>query len=203
MKHPLFTAALCLLAISVSMGLVAQDSNSGPDSPRSEFKHAINVCPIAPVFGVYAVNYEYLFNPKHGILIRGEYEDVPKSYTDADIKSNGMAFSLNYRRHLAEKMNSYFLGVYSRYRIYEGCGIMDNEKFDFTLPSFTVGLNGGRRWVWNSGFNIVASLGYGYSVDDREATPTSESIESSLDQLEKDYDFISPFFGELSVGYAF
>ncbi len=185
----------------LSTNVVAQDGETA--SSRSNFTHALNVCPIAPVFGIYALNYEYLFRPKHGILARFEYEDVLKAYTDADIESNGWAFSLNYRRHLSEEMNSLFLGVYARYRIYNGDGTIELEKFDFDLPSFTIGLNGGKRWVWNSGFNITASAGYGISFDDRQTTPSNGSIKSALDQFEKDYDFISPFYGEISIGYAF
>ncbi len=194
---------LTLITFSIfsSKDLIAQDNEDV--SARSTFKHAINVCPIAPAFGIYAVNYEYLFKPKHGIVVRIEYEDIPKAYTDADIESNGWAFSLNYRRHLSEEMNSLFLGAYTRYRVYNGDGILATEKFDFDLPSFTIGLNGGKRWVWNSGFNITASLGYGFSFDDRKATPSNDSIESVLDKFEKEYDFISPFYGELSIGYAF
>ncbi len=194
---------LVLFAFSIFLSgtVTGQDDETG--SRRNEFKHALNVCPIAPVFGIYAVNYEYLFSSKNGMVARIEYEDVPKTYTDASIESNGWAFSLNYRRHLSGEMKSFFLGAYSRYRIYKGNGTLESENFDFELPSITLGLNGGKRWVWNSGFNITVSAGYGISFDDRQATPSNNAIEAALDQLEKDYDFISPFYGEISIGYAF
>lgn len=178
-------------------------SSSQSPSSRKAFKHAINICPIAPVFGIYAVNYEYLISPKNGLVVRFEYEAVPKAYTDANIESSGTAYTLNYRRHLSGEMNSIFLGAYGRYRTYKGDGMQETTPFDFTMSSYTFGLNGGKRWVWNSGFNIAFSLGYGFSIDDREATPTSNAIEAALDQLEKEYDFMSPFLGELSIGYAF
>jgi len=100
-------------------------------------------------------------------------------------------------------MNSVFLGGYTRYRIFKGNGELDSKKFDFTLYSFSIGLNAGKRWVWNSGFNIVFSLGYGFAIDNRQANPSDNSIESILDQFEKGYDFMSPFLGELSIGYTF
>jgi len=137
------------------------------------------------------------------MLVRIEYEDVPKTYTDASIESNGWVYSLNYRRHLSGGMNSVFLGAYSRYRIYRGSGTLELNKFNFKLPSLTLGLNAGKRWVWNSGFNITVSAGYGINFDNRQATPSNNSIESALDQFEEDYDFISPFYGEISIGYAF
>ncbi|MCP5063518.1 MAG: hypothetical protein GY936_13810, partial [Ignavibacteriae bacterium] len=80
---------------------------------------------------------------------------------------------------------------------------LDSKKFDLTIQSYSIGLNAGKRWVWNSGFNIVFSLGYGLDINNREANPTNNSIESILDQFEKDYDFMSPFYGEFSIGYAF
>jgi hypothetical protein len=204
MKSKLAIFAICILLCSNLAAQVEKESDSSSlVSPRIEFKHALNVCPIAPVFGIYAINYEYLISPKNGIVARFEYEAVPDTYTDANIESSGKAFTLNYRRHLKEGMNSLFLGAYTRYRKYKGDGELDSEKFDFTLSSYTFGLNAGKRWAWNSGFNIVFSVGYGYSADSREAIPTNEGIEAVLDQLEDEYDFMSPFLGELSIGYAF
>ncbi len=173
------------------------------NSPRSEFKHSINICPIAPIFGFYSINYEYLISPKNGIVARIDYEDIPKAYTDASIESSGIGFTLNYRRHLSGEMNSLFLGAYTRYRIYDGSGELESEKIDLTLQSYSIGLNAGKRWAWNSGFNIVFSLGYGLDINNREANPTDNSIESTLDQFEKEYEFMSPFYGEFSIGYAF
>ena len=172
-------------------------------SRKSKFKNAINVCHIAPFFGIYSINYEYLFSPKNGIVARFEYEHIPKTYTDASINSYGMAFTANYRWHLKPEMNSIFLGAYGRYKIYKGDGLQESTKFDFSSPSFAIGLNVGKRWAWNSGFNIVFSVGYGYVMGDRVATPSNNGIEESLDQFEKDYDFTSPILGEFSIGYAF
>ena len=201
------TLILLFCSILLSVNLFAQQQNESASaddiSRRSTFKHAINICPIAPIFGIYAVNYEYLVTPKNGIMVRIEYEDVPKSYTDANIESNGMAYSLNYRRHFFGEMNSIFVGAYARFRTYDGDGEIEGQEFDFTLPSVTVGLNAGKRWVWNSGFNVTFSIGYGFQKEYREANPSNPLIESTLDQLEKDYDFMSPIYGELSAGYAF
>jgi hypothetical protein len=100
-------------------------------------------------------------------------------------------------------MKSIFIGAYARFRIYNGNGIIEATKFDFTLPSATTGLNAGKRWVWNNGFNVTFSVGYGYIEKFRQADPSSALIESKLDQLEKDYDFMNPMYAELSAGYAF
>lgn len=208
MKSKLTVLAICIFLCS---HVVAQEpastqeisTNSESKIGTSQFRHALNVCPIAPVFGIYAINYEYLISPKNGIVARFEYEAVPKAYTDANIESSGTAYTLNYRRHLKEGMNSLFIGAYTRYRKYKGDGELEAVKFDYTQSSYTFGLNGGKRWAWKSGFNITFSVGYGYSIDERKAVPSNDGIEDALDQMEEEYDFMSPFLGELSIGYAF
>jgi len=201
------TLKVLFICIFLSSNVVAQvevdSSLSKSNSPRSEFKHAINICPIAPIFGFYSINYEYLISPKNGIVARFDYEDVPKAYTDASIESSGKGFTLNYRRHLSGEMNSLFLGAYTRYRIYKGNGELDSQKIDLTLQSYSIGLNAGKRWAWNSGFTIVFSLGYGLDINNKETNPNDNSFESIVDQYEKEYEFMSPFYGEFSIGYTF
>ncbi len=202
-KIILTTLAFALLTtITFSQNSSQEPSKLVNDSNKT-FKHSLNFCPGGIIFGVYAVNYEYLFKPHHGIVTRFDYEAIPKSYTDANIESNGVAFILNYRYHFSGELKSTFVGVYSRYKIYNGYGTLGSQDFDFNLKHFTMGVNAGKRWVWNSGFNITFQLGYGLATDNRNATPTSESIESILNAFEKKYEFIDPFFGELSIGWAF
>ncbi len=204
MKTILTVLSICIfLSSNVAAQVEEEFSSSKSHSPLGAFKHSVNICPIAPVFGFYSINYEYLISPQDGIVARFDYEDVPETYTDASIESSGIGFTVNYRRYLYGEINSIFLGAYTRYRIYEGSGKLNSKKFDLTLKSFSIGLNAGKRWVWNSGFNIVFSLGYGIDINNREANPTDNSIESILDQFEKEYEFMSPFYGEFSIGYTF
>jgi len=204
MKSVLKVLSICIFLSSNVVAQVEEEPTSTKsNSPRSEFKHAINICPIAPLFGFYSINYEYLISSKNGIVARFDYEDIPQTYTAASIESSGVGFTLNYRRHLPGEMNSLFLGAYTRYRNYKGKGELESEKFDLDMQSYSIGLNAGKRWAWNSGFNIVFSLGYGIDINKWEANPTDDSIESILDQFEQDYEFMSPFYGEFSIGYAF
>ena len=102
MKSMFTVLSICIfLSGNVAAQMDEDSSSTNSVSPRSEFKHAINICPIAPVFGIYAINYEYLISPKNGFVARFEYEAVPKTYTDASIESSGTSFTLNYRRHLS------------------------------------------------------------------------------------------------------
>ena len=155
------------------------------------------------VFGTYAANYEYIFAPHHGIVVRYEYESIPETYTDANIESSGMAFVLNYRLLSKKDLRSPYLGAFSRYRIYNGNGSIESEDFEFTRKDVTIGLNAGKRWIWKNGFNISLMFGYGYSIIDRDAHPSSDAIEVSIDHFENDYDFLGSFLGEFSIGYAF
>jgi hypothetical protein len=71
------------------------------------------------------------------------------------------------------------------------------------MSELTLGLNIGKRWVWNSGLNLTFALGYGISMSSRETDPTNTSIESTINTFEDEYAFFGPFLGELSIGYAF
>lgn len=84
-------------------------------------------------------------------------------------------------------MNSIFVGPYFRARVYDG--IMDaNGSFDYNDPEITLGVYLGKRWVWNNGFNIALTGGYGPNL--------RKSSESTG-------EFKDNYIGELSVGYAF
>jgi len=175
----------------------------GKGESENKFKHAINMCPGGIAFGIFSANYQYFFNQRHGIVFRLDYESIPKDYTDAKIEASGAAFIINYRWHFSGKMNSMYLGAYARYRVYRGKGTLDSVKFDFSIPEFTFGLNIGKRWVWKSGFNINLAFGYGISTNGRNADPDTPAIDSIINDFEKSYDFLGPFLGEFSIGYAF
>jgi hypothetical protein len=126
-----------------------EESVSATDSSSVSNKvtQAINICPGAIAFGMLSVNYEYLFGQTHGLVTRFDYDKISESYSDDTIEANGFGFTLNYRWHWSEAMESWFLGSFLRYRFYNGSGTSDFTKFDFTMPEFTVGLNIGKRWV--------------------------------------------------------
>jgi hypothetical protein len=143
---------------------------------RIKFKHAINTCPGGVAFGIFSVNYEYLHKSKHGFVLRADYEHIPKTYSDAQIDAFGAALIVNYRYHFQKQMNSYFAGAFSRGRIYKGDGKWNNETINFSLPELTLGANIGRRWAWNSGFNITFLLGYGYTFKLRMLKPMKQGL---------------------------
>ena len=162
------------------------------------------MCPGGIVFGIYSVNYEYLAGQNHGLVARLDYESVSETLSDNTIiKANGYGFTFNYRWHFSGNMESFYIGSYARYKVYNGDGTNGATKFDFTLQEYTLGLNAGKRWVWNSGINVNCAFGYGISKLNKETDPSNSSNDSTLDKFIDDYTFIDPFYGEISVGYAF
>jgi hypothetical protein len=169
-----------------------------------KFNQAVNTCPGGIPMGIYSVNYEYFFGKNIGLMARFDYEDIPKKYTDANIEASGVAFILNSRWHFSGEMESKYVGVYLRYRKYSGSGNIESTDFDFTIPEMTLGVNYGKRWIWDNGFNINLAFGYGFFLTKtHDADPSNASIKSVLDQFEDSYDFIDPFLGEFSIGYTF
>ncbi len=204
MKKKLLFSIIFTFCIFIIGNLVVQAaSENEPISSENKFRHAINFCPGGLAVGILAVNYEHFFNSNHGLVIRIDYESIPKNYSDAKIEASGVAFILNYRWHFSNEMNSMYLGAFARYRIYKGTGTLELKKFNFTMPDYTFGLNVGKRWVWKSGFNINTTFGYGLNKKKRNVTPTDPSIESAIDIFENGYDFMNPFLLEISIGYAF
>nr|WP_321412113.1 hypothetical protein [uncultured Carboxylicivirga sp.] len=169
----------------------------------SPAKTAINVCPGGIVFGFYSANIEHLIGKNHGIVLRGDLETIPGTYSDANIDANGKAIILNYRYHIGGGLNSFYAGTYGRYRKIKGEGMIDTDGFDFSLPEFTIGLNAGKRWIWKSGITLNFALGYGYSFDNLKVNNSSMEALDAIEVFRDEYTFMSGFLGELSIGYTF
>ncbi len=169
---------------------------------QNERKQAINVCAIAiPTMNLYVLNYEYLYHQRHGLAVRTEYA--------ADLSSEGatgigMAAVLNYRWHFSPKLDNFFIGAYGRYRYVSGSGIAGDINYDFSIPEVNLGINGGYRWVSKIGINVVLAAGYGYSWGSENITPLNEQVISNFNAFKKAESYIeAPYYGEVSIGYAF
>ncbi len=199
--------SLFFFSILLSGNAFTQDTEnlsiSNSNSSGSNFSNSFNVCPFSAAFGLYSGNYEHLFDGTHGVVTRFDYESISDSYSNNPVELNGFGFILNYRYHLSGSMESIFIGSYARYRIYEGNGVDGITKFDFNISEWSFGLNAGKRWVWDNGFNVTFALGYGFSTSSRETNPNTSTIRSTINAFENEYTFFGPFLGELSVGYAF
>jgi hypothetical protein len=169
----------------------------------SPARTAINVCPGGVAFGFYSANVEHLFGENHGLVLRGDLETIPDTYSDANIESSGKAVILNYRYHIGGGLNSFYAGAYARYRKIKGDGSLENGDFDFKLPECTLGLNVGKRWIWKNGLSLNFALGYGYAYDELKVNNSSQAAINAIDVFRDDYTFMNGFLGEFSIGYAF
>jgi len=203
MKRLIFSAILF-----VSVLFAGNASAQGHEKDESErwispAKTAINVCPGGIAFGFYSANIEHLFGENHGLVLRGDLETIPDTYSDANIDASGKAVILNYRYHIGGGLNSFYAGAFARYRNIKGDGSLESGGFDFKLPECTVGLNVGKRWIWKSGFTLNFALGYGYAYDELKVNNSSQAAIDAIDVFRNDYAFMNGFLGEFSVGYAF
>ncbi len=214
MTHRL--SLILILCIFIAGNIMAQQEQTHAitdlNTSGRQFKQALNMCPLAVAFGIYAVNYEYMFNRTHGIVGRIDYEAISDKYSGDPIEASGLSFTVNYRWHYSGAMESLFFGAFARYRSYDGNGTSDTDlghiipdklKFDFNMTELTVGLNAGKRWVWNNGFNMTFSIGYGFAMLDKERDPNVASVKSTINKFEDEYTFLGPFLGEFSIGFAF
>jgi len=184
-------------------GNASAQSHDKKDRWISPAHTAINVCPGGIAFGFYSANVEHLFGENHGIVLRGDLETIPKTYSDANIDTNGKAAILNYRYHFGGGLNSFYAGAYGRFRNIKGDGTLESGDFDFKLPEYTVGLNAGKRWIWKSGFTLNFALGYGLTFDKLKVNNSSQEAIDAIDVFRNDYTFMNGFLGEFSIGYAF
>jgi hypothetical protein len=196
-----------VISLFLSGNIFAQKAEKSwkTDTTRSgkEIRNAINVCPGGIAFGILSANYERLLKPNHGMVIRADYDIIPKTYSDANIEAWGMAFILNYRYHIGGGLESFYVGAYARYREYKGTGTQEGSAFDFSIPDMTAGINAGKRWIWKSGFTMNLAFGYGFMTSQRNIDPENPYNEAAVNVFEEQYDFMSPFYGEFSIGYAF
>ncbi len=195
-------------AIMISVLFTGSASAQGHEKKDSEkwispARTAINVCPGGVAFGFYSANVEHLFGENHGLVLRGDLETIPKTYSDAKIDASGKAVILNYRYHIGGGLNSFYAGAFARYRNIKGDGTLESGAFDFKLPECTVGLNVGKRWIWKSGFTMNFALGYGYAYDELKVNNSSPAAIDAIDVFRDDYAFMNGFLGEFSIGYAF
>lgn len=205
MKRVKLRGAFVMFIMIVFTVSASPQSQKEKNSERwiSPARTAINVCPGGIAFGFYSANVEHLFGEKHGLVLRGDLETIPKTYSDANIDANGKAAILNYRYHIGGGLNSFYGGAYVRYRKINGNGSLESGNFDFKMPEYTVGLNAGKRWIWKSGLTLNFTLGYGYAYDKLNVNNSSQEAIDAIDVFRDDYAFGNGFMGEFSVGYAF
>lgn len=191
--------------VATTIGLILSGHVMAESAPeRISGDQALNICALAiPLVKQYVVIYEKTYEQRHGLAVRIEYAPM----SDSGITATGQGILLNYRLHYSPSMESVFMGPYLRYRKVSGSGVVAGTAFDFTIPEFTVGLNFGKRWVWQNGVDVVMAIGYGKVLGSNTETLSSSSaaINAALTTFKNNNSaFINaPLYGEFSIGYVF
>lgn len=136
-KRVTFSIAVTMLVLFAGNASAQRHKNSKKEDSKNSVENvrtAINMCPGGIAFGIFSANVEHLFGDHHGLVLRGDYEAIPKTYSDAKIDARGKAAILNYRYHIGGGLNSFYAGAFARYRNYKGEGTLETEKFDFSIP---------------------------------------------------------------------
>lgn len=200
MKTTLFLFIGLILTIQVQAQAFKTPTSHEWENSR---KQSINICPIAPIFGIFSANYERMLAPHHGLMIRGDYESIKQNYSAADLDMHDKAAILNYRYHTNGNLDSFFFGAFTRYRKFDGDGNLNGTAFDVDINEVTIGLNAGRKWIWDNGFNFTFQAGYGHAMDSQKISESGIAYEDAVQEFKDGYDLYGGFFGEVSIGFAF
>jgi hypothetical protein len=167
------------------------------DDKRSS-TNAINVGFVGLQTVSVSLNYEHLFNSKHGLVV-----GLPLINTN---KGKEMGFSLGYRHHFKSTMNSGYWGIFANYSEIKSKVEADGyalDEYKFKNANFYIGPNIGRRWIFEPGINLAIRVGYGISLGRNFEwidIPEDDDMKDSTESIMK---IISSFDAELSIGYCF
>ena len=186
-------------------------SNAGAEveeeSPPDQIRlNAVNFGFIGLLSGSYYLNYSRSLDGYHGLI--GEVVYVAREGTideeaeeQEQFQENGFGFLLGYRYAWEGGQDSPFTGVsFDYYQSEETRDGNPHAKYN----SWSLTANIGRRWAWESGFNITLRFGLGYASREyiSESDQTSDQLIAGLADAILESVPVG-FDGELSVGYSF
>ncbi|KMQ49363.1 hypothetical protein CHISP_3725 [Chitinispirillum alkaliphilum] len=199
---------ITLIVFALTISLYSQDmtienkehSLSGIEDRISAYEKAVQIYAFGLLVQNLAVNYEILLQNRHGLLFEGNYQ----------LRDNSFGVGFHYRNHYHTRsnhrgLNSPFWGPYIVYGQLSGDAFEEEnfsrDDFTFELKTVKLGLNWGRRWVWNSGFSLVFRIGYGIPVySEYQWFPHNPK---RIEDLERLLDIFTGIDGEFTIGWAF
>jgi hypothetical protein len=143
-----------------------------------------------------------LHNGTHGVLVETEYSNQA---SDDGKESSGFLGTVGYRWHWSNQQNSGFLGISISYtKGNSNASSNSGESFKMDYSNISATLNIGKRWAWDTGFNITFRVGVGHGNYSFSTEDNSEEAQEATENLEKLLTlFPVAFEGELSVGWIF
>lgn len=216
---------ILLIAISICHATSFAANNAKPVEEKVEKRWAISVQPLFPIFSSYFANIEYLFASRHSFFFEAGYIGSYKmsvgiwnSSSDARKASwrtvRGHTLTLQYRYHFSDGLDSGFIGPFVKYGFLSGnilsadtdpnlisINLTSQPEIGFAATYGTIGVNIGRRWVWDSGVTMAVRIGSGMSFPVYKYALSGYESEKKI--------FTEAFFlfltvdAEFSIGYAF
>ena len=198
-----FLFFLSSLALSLSAAYGAEEAAPEESVIKVSRPKSINFSPFSAFAGSLSLNYAQLLDGYHGFLIEGALVDAiyePTDPEEAKTTAEGFDILVGYRYHWSGGQDSSFWGVSAGHS--RGTSSSDDGS-NISYRNTTLTLNLGRRWAWESGFNITfrAGLGFGdYNFKSDGDTEERFDVTVMNDLFEA---FPIGFEGELSLGYCF
>ena len=165
--------------------------------PRWE--NAVNLNPLASVWGNLNASYEHLFGDRHGAMFQAGL-----------FFKGGYSLAGHYRYHYFKDeahhgLNSPFIGAFVSYEKAQDEINVDSGAvttiFNIEARYLKVGLNWGERWAISDKMSIVFRAGYGYPFIAKFTWPEPKPVNVKSAENKKKY--FNGIDAELSVGYAF
>jgi hypothetical protein len=175
-------------------------------------ENSINISPLGVVFGGYSLNYEHLWDGMHGVVVEGEFSHASGTSTESSnsvsASSTSYGGAAGYRWHWSGRQDSGFLGLMAGYDVGTGSGTVTRggtaKSIDLTLKASRFVANIGKRWQWDSGFNITFRIGAGWAKYEVSSNSSDPQAQDAVKGLQNVLTLIPiAFDGELSIGYSF
>ena len=203
-RRPLgFRCFTALLSLCLASSAGAEVEEESPPE-RARF-NAVNLGAIGPLSGTYSLNYSRSFDGYHGVIGEAVYIDregtISEEGEQEQFPKSGFGFLLGYRYAWEGGQDSPFTGVsFDYYQTEETRDGSPHNKYN----SWSLTANIGRRWAWESGFNITLRFGLGYASREyeREGTGLTDQLADGFAEVIFSVIPIG-FDGEISVGYSF
>ena len=182
-----------ILILSISGGLSCQEDST---NIIKKYNHSLQMGTIDWVFGTARMNYEWLMQQKHGIVVEGRLPLLSKN--------TGYAFNVQYRKHKTPGMKAGYWGIFVNYIHDEGTLEIkeddETKKYGYKAKTITAGAYFGKKWVWNHGISLAYRLGYGIPFSDFK---WKNDVPKQRRLIEAFYKIFSGIDTEFTVGICF
>jgi hypothetical protein len=184
-------------------------SNTAAGSARGEMPvtediakkviNAVNINPVALIWGNINVSYERFFPDKHGAMLQLGY-----------FLKNGISVAAHYRYHYYKEdqtvLNSPYIGAFVSFtNTKDEANIEVNDNSINVVPTtvsyLNIGVNWGRRWILSNAMDIACRIGYGFPIVANFEWPTPPP--GGAKSIENKKKYWNGIDAELSLGYTF